>query len=113
MQSFGVSTEFTVVCYNCNSWATAQSFMEWCVLDQLLQADIFALQELRLAAGEQIRRGQAWARARGYRLEASPCAITGNSALSTSCGVGLCTRAHIPVVEYLPACAHPRSRLKF
>ncbi|CAK0884276.1 unnamed protein product, partial [Prorocentrum cordatum] len=27
IQSFGVSTEFTVVCYNSNSWATAQSFM--------------------------------------------------------------------------------------
>ncbi|CAK0845646.1 unnamed protein product [Prorocentrum cordatum] len=57
IQSFGASTEFTVVCYNSNSWATAQSFMEWCVLDQLLQADSFVLQELRLTAGEQIRRG--------------------------------------------------------
>ncbi|CAK0809242.1 unnamed protein product, partial [Prorocentrum cordatum] len=113
MQPFGVSTEFTVVCYTGNSWATVQRFVEWCVLDQLLQADIFVLQGLRLAAGEQFRRGQAWARARGYRLEASPCAITGSSALSTSCGVGLRTRAHIPVAEYLPACAHPRSRLKF
>ncbi|CAK0910495.1 unnamed protein product [Prorocentrum cordatum] len=56
IQSFGVSTEFTVVCYNSNSWATAQSFMEWCVLDQLLQADIFVLPELRLTAGEQILR---------------------------------------------------------
>eukprot|EP00959_Pyramimonas_sp_CCMP1952_P386375 8097461-Pyramimonas_sp.AAC.1 len=67
-----------------------------------MQTDVFHVQEHRLRGGDQLKSAQSWSHARGYRLLANGCDITGSTATATSSGVGILSLDSLPSVPYQP-----------